>query len=256
MKRKLAGATADDPILTDIDTDSEMEDLQVRLSHGIPLDTLPPNGPAVDLSVEQECQRQLREQYIEMSIFPWMSRQLDSDYLRASALSRKGLVTRAFAVGTFYHAGTVGVRTNTTKYPWSAALLARMVRACTHAPFTAIYGRIHALQRAHEDPQGQVQHARHPQYPHTSHQVQTRTKWIEEEQGPDLSPGGQHRGRKHAVKLPGIEFSPFTQHGTCPWKSDRIVLSAYTTHKADEISNEDKIFLRALGFYLQHLSRR
>ena len=117
-------------------------------------------------------------------------------------------------------------------------------------------GRIHALQRAHEDPQGQVQHARHPQYPHTSHQVQTRTKWIEEEQGPDLSPGGQHRGRKHAVKLPGIEFSPFTQHGTCPWKSDRILLSAYTTHKADEISNEDKIFLRALGFYLQHLSRR
>ena len=58
------------------------------------------------------------------------------------------------------------------------------------------------------------------------------------------------------VKLPGIEFSPFIQHGTCPWKSDRIVLSAYTTHKADEISNEDKIFLGALGFYLQHLSRR
>ena len=39
----------------------------------------------------------------------------------------------------------------------------------------AIYGRIHALQRAHEDPQRQVQHARHPQYPHTSHQIQTRT---------------------------------------------------------------------------------
>ena len=49
VKRKLADATADDPILTDIDTDSEMEDLQVRLPHGIPLDTLPPNiSPAVD----------------------------------------------------------------------------------------------------------------------------------------------------------------------------------------------------------------
>ena len=70
--------------------------------------------------------------------------------------------------------------------------------------------------------------------------------WIEEEQGPDLSPGGQHRGRKHEVKLPGIEFSPFTQHGTCPWKSDCIVRSAYATHKADEISNKDKISLRAL----------
>ena len=49
--------------------------------------------------------------------------------------------------------------------------LAHMVRACTHTPFTAV----HALQRTHEDPQGQAQHARHPQYPHTRHQVQTRT---------------------------------------------------------------------------------
>ena len=79
--------------------------------------------------------------------------------------------------------------------------------------------------------------------------------WIEEELEPDLSPGGQHRGRQHEVKLPGIEFSRFTQHGTCPWKSDRVVLSAYTAQKADEISNKDKIFLGALGFTLQHLSR-
>ena len=49
VKRKLADATTDDPILTDIDTDSETEDLQVRLPHGIPLDTLPPSvSPAVD----------------------------------------------------------------------------------------------------------------------------------------------------------------------------------------------------------------
>ena len=44
---------------------------------------------------------------------------------------------------------------------------------------------------------------------------------IEEDEGPDLSPGCQRRGRNHAVKLPGIEFSPFLRHGTCPWKSDR-----------------------------------
>ena len=79
---------------------------------------------------------------------------------------------------------------------------------------------------------------------------------IEEDEGPDPSPDCQHRGRNHAVKLPGIEFSPFLRHGTCPWKSDRIVLSAYTTLRADEIANKDKTYLRTLGFNLQHLSTR
>ena len=103
------------------------------------------------LTVEQECQRKLREQHIEMSIFLWMSRQVDSDYLRASALSRNGLATRAFTVGTFYHAGTVGVRTNTTKFPGSTALLAHMVRACTHTPFTAVSMLCNVHVRTHRD---------------------------------------------------------------------------------------------------------
>ena len=164
-----------------------------------------------------------------------MSRQLDSDYLRASALSCKGLVTRAFTVGAFYHAGTVGVRTNTTKFPWSTALLAHMVRACTHTPFTAASMLCNVHMRTHRDKYN-MQETLNILIPVTKfRQGQIR---IEEEQGPDLSPGGQHRGCKHVVKLPGIEFSPFTQHGTCPWKSGRIVLSAYTTHKADENSKD------------------
>ena len=79
--------------------------------------------------------------------------------------------------------------------------------------------------------------------------------WIEEENGPDLSPGGQHRGCNHQLKLPGIEFSPFDKLGACPWKSNRIVLSAYTTYKAAEISSPDKRRLQTLGFNLQHICR-
>ena len=250
VKRKLADATADDPILTDIDTDSETKELQVKLPHGLPLDTQPPSiNSAINHPVEQECHRQLREEYIAMSIFPWMSRQLDSDYLRASALSRQGLTTRVFTVGTFYHAGTIGIRANTKKFPWSTALLAYMVRACTHTPFTAVSTLCNVHMRTHRGKYN-MEGTLNILIPVT--QFRQGQIWIEEEQGPDLSPGGQHRGCKHEVKLPGIEFSP----GTCPWKSDRIVLSAYTTQKADEISNKDKIFLRALGFNWQHLSRR
>ena len=63
-------ATADDPILTDVDTDSEMEDLQVRLPHGIPLDTLPPNiSLAVDRPVEQESKRAIhRDGHLSLDV--------------------------------------------------------------------------------------------------------------------------------------------------------------------------------------------
>ena len=128
-----------------------------------------------------------------------------------------------------------------------------MVGACTHTPFTAASMLCNVHMRTHRDKYN-MQDTLNILIPVT--RFRQGQIWIEEEQGPDLSPGGQHRGRKHVVKLPGIEFSPFIQHGTCPWKSDRIVLSAYTTHKADEISNKDKILLRTLGFNLQHLSKR
>ena len=72
--------------------------------------------------------------------------------------------------------------------------------------------------------------------------------WIEEEQGPDLSPAGRHRGRNHAVELPGVQFNPSKLHATCPWKHDRIILSAYTTKKANDIKVHDKKYLRTLGF--------
>eukprot|EP00439_Symbiodinium_sp_Y106_P063278 s558_g9.t2 len=188
VKRKLADATADDPILTDIDTDSETKELQVRLPHGLPLDTQPPSiNSAINHPVEQECHRQLREEYIAMSIFPWMSRQLDSDYLRASALSRQGLTTRVFTVGTFYHAGTIGIRANTKKFPWSTALLAYMVRACTHTPFTAVSTLCNVHMRTHRGKYN-MEGTLNILIPVT--QFRQGQIWIEEEQGPDLSPGG------------------------------------------------------------------
>ena len=163
------------------------------------------------------------------------------------------LATRAFTVRTFYHAGTVGVRTNTTKYPWSTALLAHMVRACTHTPFTAV----HALQRTHEDPQGQAQHARHPQYPHTRHQVQTRTNMDRRrtrtrsvtrrsaQRTQTCGQAARHRVQPlHPARQLPLEVRP------------HCALSVHHAQKADEISKKDKIFLRALGFNLQHLSRR
>ena len=44
----------------------------------------------------------------------------------------------AFPVGAYYQAGSVGIRSNTRKYPCTSALLAYMVRACTHSNFSAV----------------------------------------------------------------------------------------------------------------------
>ena len=133
VKRKAATAVDDDPILTDIDSDSELEQYRVRLPKGLPLDALlPDRHEATDHPVEQECQRQLRNRYIGVDLFSWLPQQLESDYLRASALCRRGLQTMTFTAGTFYHAGTVGIRSN-TKNP--------------HALYSGIYD----VQCAYED---------------------------------------------------------------------------------------------------------
>ena len=175
-----------------------------------------------------------------------MSRQVDSDYLRASALSRNGLATRAFTVGTFYHAGTVGVRTNTTKFPGSTALLAHMVRACTHTPFTAVSMLCNVHVRTHRDKYN-TQDTLNILIPVT--RFQTRTNMDRRrEQGPDLSPGGQRRGRKHVVKLPGIEFSPFTQHGTCLGSQTASSSQRTPRTKQTRSPTKTRCFLRALGF--------
>ena len=56
-KRKAATALDDDPILTDIDSDSELEHYRVRLPKGLPLDVHPPDlHEAADHPVEQDCQ--------------------------------------------------------------------------------------------------------------------------------------------------------------------------------------------------------
>ena len=74
MKGKTADARQDDPILTDIDIDSDIEEHQVRLPHGLSLDVDPPRlEAATEHEVEQECQRQPRDKYIAMSIFQNLS---------------------------------------------------------------------------------------------------------------------------------------------------------------------------------------
>ena len=237
-KRKPATALDDDPILTEIDSDSELEHYRVRLPKGLPLDVHPPDlHGAADHPVEQECQKQLRNRYIDMDLFNQLPQQLESDYLRASALCRRGLQTMTFTAGTFYHAGSVGIRSNTKNLPWTSALLAHMVRACTHTPFTAVSLMCNVHMRTHRDKYN-MKGTNNVLIPVS--RFRQGQLWIEEESGPDLSPGGQHRGRNHQLKLPGIEFSPFDKHGTCPWKSNRTVLSAYTTYKAAEISSPDK----------------
>ncbi|CAE7399425.1 unnamed protein product, partial [Symbiodinium microadriaticum] len=63
---------------------------------------------------------------------------LPSELLRASALTRRGAPAMVFSVGAYYHAGSVGIRSNTRKYPCVSALPAYMIRACTHSNFSAV----------------------------------------------------------------------------------------------------------------------
>ena len=74
--------------------------------------------------------------------------------------------------------------------------------------------------------------------------------WLQEEHGPDLSPKGQHQGRNHPLRLPGLEFDPLTKHATCPWKDDRLVLSAYTPLRTNRLELADIDHLVSLGFNL------
>lgn len=247
-KRCAAAALEDDPIITDVDTDSDLEQHAVRLPPGLTLDMLPPAIPEQAASnLEQECQRQLLNQYIEMDVFQRLAKELDSDPLRPSTLCRRGLTSKSFTVGAFYHAGTVGIRCNTKEHPWISALLAYMVRACTHMPFASVSLLCNVRMTAHCDKYNMED---------TDNMVIPVSRfrqgqlWIEDDHGPDLSPAGKHRGRNHAVKLPGVQFDPRKLHATCPWKHDRIVLSAYTTKKIGDLKNQDKKYLRALGFNL------
>ncbi|CAE7857314.1 unnamed protein product [Symbiodinium necroappetens] len=139
MPRAQKRKTAQDVELTDVDSDSDMDLKPVRLPSGLPLDDPPSQISANNhLEVEQVFRRHLDNGYIPMSVFSWLAQTLPSELLRASALTRRGAPAMAFSVGAYYHAGTVGIRSNTKKYPCTAALLAHMVRACTHSNFTAV----------------------------------------------------------------------------------------------------------------------
>ncbi|CAE7874060.1 unnamed protein product, partial [Symbiodinium necroappetens] len=94
-----------------------------------------------------------------------------------------------FSSGAYYHAGSVGIRSNTRKYPWTSALLAHMVRACTHTNFSTVSLLHNVNMAAHVDKYNQ------PGSPNV------------------LVPLSPFRRGNF-----GLEFDPLTKHATCPWK--------------------------------------
>ncbi|OLP86626.1 hypothetical protein AK812_SmicGene32252 [Symbiodinium microadriaticum] len=198
--------THDDVELTDVDSDSDIDLQPVRLPHGLPLDDPPPQLPiSSQLDIEQVCRRHLDNGYIPMSVFPWLAQELPSELLRASALTRRGAPAMVFSVGAYFHAGSVGIQSNTTKYPCTSALLAYMVRACTHSNFSAV-SLLHNVNMAtHVDRYNQPG-STNVLVPLSS--FRRGELWLQEKHGPDLSPKG-------------LEFDPLTKHATCPWKDDR-----------------------------------
>ena len=249
MPRKRTGKKPQDDVeLTDVDSDSDVGLQLVRLPHGLPLDDPPPCLPvSSQLEVEQVCQRHLNNGYIPMSVFLWLMQKLPSELLRASALTRRGAPTMVFSSGAYCHAGSVGIRSNARKYPWTSALLAHMVRACTHTNFSTVSLLHNVNMAAHVDKYNQPgsTNVLVPLSPFRRGEL-----WLLEEHGPDLSPKGQHQGRNHPLRLPGLEFDPLTKHATCPWKDDRLVLSAYTPLRTNRLELSDIDHLVSLGFNL------
>ena len=150
-----------------------------------------------------------------------MSRQLDSDYLRASALSRKGLVNQSIYGGHILPRRHYWSQDQHHQVPLVSSLTGTHGQSLypSHTPFTAVSLLCNVHMRTHRD---------------KYNMQDTLTR-------PDLSPGGQHRGRKHVVvKLPGIEFSP--SPSTAPALGSQTALCSQRTlrTKQDEISNQHK----------------
>ncbi|CAE7207108.1 unnamed protein product, partial [Symbiodinium sp. KB8] len=182
----LGKTTHDDVELTDVDSDSDIDPQPVRLPHGLPLDDPPPQLPmSSQLEIEQVCRRHLDNGYIPMSVFPWLAQKLPSELLRASALTRRGAPAMAFSAGAYYHAGSVGIRSNTRKYPCTSALLAYMVRACTHSNFSTV-SLLHNVNMATHVERYNQPGSTNVLVPLSS--FRRGELWLQEEHGPDLSP--------------------------------------------------------------------
>ena len=208
--------------LTDVDSDSDVDLQPVRLPHGLPMDDSPPQLPVnSQLEVEQVCRRHLDNGYIPMSVFPWLAQTLPSELLRASALTRRGAPAMAFSVGAYYHAGSVGIRSNTKKYPCTAALLAHMVRACTHSNFTAVSLLRNLNMATHVDRYNQPGSI-NVLVPLSS--FRCGELWLQEDHGPDLSPKGQHQGRNHPASYAGIGVQPPHQARDVPMEGRQASL--------------------------------
>ena len=235
--------THDEVELTDVDSDSDIDLQPVRLPHGLPLDDPPPQLPiSSQLEIEQVCQRHLDNGYIPMSVFPSLKVTVRAPARLRTYTSRSpsyGLPRRRLLPG------------------WVSWDSEQHQEVPVHIGSACLYGSgMHALQllrrlptaqREHGHPRGQVQPTRLHQRAREALVLPSRGTWLQEEHGPDLSPKGQHQGRNHPLRLPGLEFDPLTKHATCPWKDDRLVLSAYTPLRANRLEIDHLV---SLGFNL------
>ena len=97
--------------------------------------------------------------------------------------------------------------------------------------------RLPTAQREHGHPRGQVQPTRLHQRARAAFVLpsggtlaprKTRTRPLSKR-----TASRTQSSDTHPLRLPGLEFDPLTKHATCPWKDDRLVLSAYTPLRAN-----------------------
>ena len=110
--------------------------------------------------------------------------------------------------------------------------------------------RLPTTQREHGHPCGEVQPTRLHQRARAALVLPSRGTLAPRRTWTRPLSKGQHQGRNHPLRLPGLEFDPLTKHATCPWKDDRLVLSAYTPLRTNRLELADIDHLVSLGFNL------
>ena len=247
-------ATASANDLTDVDTDSQ-DDEPVRLPRGLPLEHPAPQLQDVPVKqVEILCRNALLDGYIPFGIFEEICNAMQSDPLRSSALTRRGNPPFAFTTGAYYHAGSIGLRRTTKSYPWTTALLANMVRACTHSTFSTVMLSRNVHMRTHADKNNRPG-SRKILIPCSK--FRKGHFWLQHEDGSVPSPQNTRRGNLHRLQLPCLEFDPRCPHATGAWKGDRVILAAYTTNKIFQLRADDQRKLQELGLaLLNNLARK
>ena len=63
--------------------------------------------------------------------------------------------------------------------------------------------------------------------------------------------GSWVQGRVVPIRHQMVSFSPKAWHGTCPWRGERVTITAYTSRREGLLCNKERRELRALGFPLK-----